>query len=233
MTIERPQSLTSIVISRVRNMIIDGELELGSLLSERRLADELNVSKTPVREAFAQLRNEGLVTIVPQSGVRVFTLSAKGVREMCEFRKALESASLAASIRNDPAALETDIREIVAKMQQTQDAGDQTAYLALDTDFHLAFFQHCGNQYLQGAYALYSGKIAALRTHLATKPKHTSMSFDEHKEMLVAINRRDLDELKAILDRHIGRTQETYEIGVEDIAAADAVKSTAKTRALP
>jgi DNA-binding GntR family transcriptional regulator len=93
MAIERPQSLTNIVISRVRNMIIDGELELGSVLSERKLAEELNVSKTPVREAFAQLRNEGLVTIVPQSGVRVFTLSAKGVREMCGSRKSRSSGS--------------------------------------------------------------------------------------------------------------------------------------------
>ena len=222
MAIERPQSLTNIVISRVRNMIIDGELELGSVLSERKLAEELNVSKTPVREAFAQLRSEGLVNIVPQSGVRVFTLSAKGVREMCEFRKALETAALVASLRNDPVALEAGIRVVVDKMKKTQEAGDQTAYLALDTEFHLTFFEHCSNQYLQGAYALYSGKIAALRTHLANKPQHTSMSFEEHKEMLIAINRRDADELKHILDRHIGRTQETYEIGVEDIAAADA-----------
>lgn len=230
MAIERPQSLTNIVISRVRNMIIDGELELGSVLSERKLAEELNVSKTPVREAFAQLRSEGLVNIVPQSGVRVFTLSAKGVREMCEFRKALETAALVASLRNDPVALEAGIRTVVDKMKRTQDSGDQTAYLALDTEFHLAFFEHCSNQYLQGAYALYSGKIAALRTHLANKPQHTSMSFEEHKEMLVAINRRDVNELKMILDRHIGRTQETYEIGIEDIAAADAIKVKAQQR---
>ena len=226
MAIERPQSLTNIVISRVRNMIIDGELELGSVLSERKLAEELNVSKTPVREAFAQLRNEGLVTIVPQSGVRVFTLSAKGVREMCEFRKAIETAALVASLKNDPAALEASIKAVVENMGKAQEAGDQPKYLALDTEFHLAFFEHCGNQYLKGAYALYSGKIAALRTHLANKPQHTSMSFEEHKEMLVAINRRDMARLEFILDEHIGRTQETYEIGIEDIAAADAAAST-------
>ncbi|NNU62833.1 GntR family transcriptional regulator [Ochrobactrum soli] len=222
MAIERPQSLTNIVISRVRNMIIDGELELGSVLSERKLAEELNVSKTPVREAFAQLRSEGLVNIVPQSGVRVFTLSAKGVREICEFRKAIETAALIASLRNDPVALESSIRAVVEKMKGAQDSGDQVAYLGLDTDFHLAFFEHCSNQYLRGAYALYNGKIAALRTHLANKPQHTKLSFEEHRGMLVAINRRDVDELKLILDRHIGRTQETYEIGIEDIAAADA-----------
>lgn len=230
MTIERPLSLTSIVTTRVRNMIINGELELGSTLSERGLAEELNVSKTPVREAFAQLRSEGLLTIVPQSGVKVFTLSAKGVREMCEFRKSLEGAALAASLRNDPASLENDIAKIVAEMEQAQTSGDQTTYLMLDTKFHLAFFEHCNNQYLQGAYALYSGKISALRTHLAMKPKHTSMSFDEHKEMLVAIGRRNIDALQSILDRHIGRTQETYEIGIDDIAAADAGKAQVASR---
>lgn len=69
-------------------------MPLGSVVTERKIAAELNVSKTPVREALAQMRNEGLVTIFPQSGVRVFTLSAKEVREICAFRKALEAAAL-------------------------------------------------------------------------------------------------------------------------------------------
>jgi DNA-binding GntR family transcriptional regulator len=90
----------------------------------------------------------------------------------------------------------------------------------MDTEFHLAFFANCGNAYLQNAYGLYAGKIAALRTHLADKPKHTQLSLEEHGEIVRAVRSNDVSGLIRILDYHIGRTQETYEIGIEDISKA-------------
>jgi len=218
---ERPKSLTSVVTDHVRTMIINGDVPLGSVITERKIAAELNVSKTPVREALAQLRNEGLVTIVPQSGVRVFTLSAREVREICAFRRALESAALTLAMQAHPKELAKALSAIVTKMEKALKLGDQRTYLTLDTDFHLAFFDWCENYYLRSSYALYSGKIAALRTHLANKPQHTSLSFKEHGEIVEAVRSGKVTALTDVLERHIGRTQETYEIGIEDIAAAD------------
>lgn len=217
---ERPPSLSSVVTDHIRAMIIRGDVPLGAAISERSISADLKVSKTPVREALAQLRNEGLVTIVPQSGVRVFTLSAREVREICAFRKILESAALETSMIVDPAGLLRDLEAIDERMREALSAGDVRGYLGLDTDFHLAFFANCGNAYLQNAYGLYAGKIAALRTHLANKPLHTQLSLAEHGEIVAAVRRRDVTALVGILADHIGRTQETYEIGIEDISVA-------------
>jgi DNA-binding GntR family transcriptional regulator len=219
--IERPRSLTAIVTEHVRDMVVNGDVPLGSALSERSIAAELKVSKTPVREALAQLRNEGLVSIVPQSGVRVFTLSAREVREICKFRRTLELAAVELAMEGTPQALERDLAAIVKRMHAVMKAGNQREYLRLDTQFHLTFFEHCGNSYLQNAYGLYSGKIAALRTHLAHKPKHTALSLQEHEEIVAAVAARDFAMLADVLNRHIARTQETYEISIEDIARAD------------
>jgi len=217
---ERPPSLSSVVTDHIRSMIIRGDVPLGAAISERSISADLKVSKTPVREALAQLKNEGLVTIVPQSGVRVFTLSAREVREICAFRKILESAALEISMTVDPAGLLRDLEAIEERMRKALSAGDVRGYLGLDTDFHLAFFANCGNAYLQNAYGLYAGKIAALRTHLADKPLHTQLSLAEHGEIVAAVRRRDATTLVGILGDHIGRTQETYEIGIEDISVA-------------
>jgi DNA-binding GntR family transcriptional regulator len=217
---ERPPSLSSVVTDHIRTMIIRGDVPLGAAISERSISADLKVSKTPVREALAQLRNEGLVTIVPQSGVRVFTLSAREVREICAFRKILECAALETSMTVDPAGLLRDLEAIEERMREALSAGDVRGYLGLDTDFHLAFFANCGNAYLQNAYGLYAGKIAALRTHLADKPLHTQLSLAEHGEIVAAVRRRDVTALVEILGDHIGRTQETYEIGIEDISVA-------------
>ena len=92
--IERPRSLTESALVQIRDAIVAGELGLGQPLSERALSEMLHISKTPVREALARLRLEGLVRIYPQRGACVFSLSAQEVVEMCELRLALESAAL-------------------------------------------------------------------------------------------------------------------------------------------
>lgn len=223
--IERPKSLTETVLEHLRDRIVSGEFALGCALSERQLAEELKVSKTPVRESLVQLRSEGLVTIRPQRGAFVFTLSAREVIEICEFRYAIESAALDLAITRNREALVDDIRKIVDQMKEARAKGNLKAYLKLDTEFHAAFFRHCDNHYLKDSYDRYSGKIAALRTHLAVKPMHTQLSFEEHQALRDVFAEGTWEEIKEILQAHIGRTKETYSESVEDIAAADAVKA--------
>lgn len=219
--IDRPKSLTETVLLRLRSAIVSGDLPLGAALSERQLAEMLNVSKTPVRESLVQLRSEGLVTIVPQKGVYVFTLSGQEVTAICEFRLTLEDAALRLAIQRDRSGLTKQMTEVVDEMADAQASGNVRRYLALDTDFHAAIFDHCGNAYLLDSYARYVGKIAALRTHLASKPMHTKLSFEEHVRILEAIRTETITGASEILLQHIGRTQRTYSSEVEDIAAAD------------
>lgn len=215
------------VLANLRSSIVHGDLELGQPLSERKLAEEFGVSKTPVREALAQLRNEGLVRIYPQRGAFVFTLSAREVAELCEFRGAVEAAAIRLAIARNPDAFAAGLALVVADMGAAHRRGDQRAYLELDTRYHAIFFEHCENGYLRDCYERNVGKIAALRTHLAFKPLHTKMSFQEHRQMLATIRRSDAAGTLAILDVHIGRTRETYSAEIDDIAAADRVLSEA------
>lgn len=215
---ERPQSLGALVTEHIRQMIVSGELALGESISERGISSQLNVSKTPVREALTRLKHEGLVTIVPQSGARVFTLSAQEVQEMCTFRRAIEFDALELAIEHDHEGLAEDLRHIEDQMQVAHGSGKVVEYLNLDTEFHMCFFKHCGNSYLKESYSQHLGKIAALRTHLSAKPNHTRMSLKEHGEIVDAVCRRDLETLKILLDKHIGRTQETYEDDISDIS---------------
>lgn len=223
---KRPKSLTEVVTHHVRTLIVHGDIPLGAAISERTIAAELNVSKTPVREALAQLSIEGLVTIKPQSGVKVFTLSAREVREICAFRQVLETAALTLAIQEDPQGLADALQNVVEQMDQAQSEADHRRYLELDNDFHQCFFDFCGNSYLTNSYVRYAAKIAALRTHLASKPRHTTLSYQEHGEIVTAIREGQRGAVLTILERHLGRTHETYEIGIEDIALADATSLT-------
>jgi DNA-binding GntR family transcriptional regulator len=219
--IERPESLTESTVKRIRQAIVSGDLGLGLPLSERQLADMLGVSKTPVREALAQLRREGLVRIVPQRGASVFTLSQQEVINICGLRQALEAYALRAAIERESRAFQAALAGIVDNMKAARAREDIKGYLNEDTRFHQCFFDYCGNQLMAENYEMFVGKIAALRTHLAHKPLHTELSFREHELMLDAVRQADAAAALAVLDQHIARTKETYALGVTDIAAID------------
>ena len=219
--IERPKSLTEIVLTKLRSQIIHGDLALGSALSERRIAEELRVSKTPVREALAHLKSEGLVHIYPQSGAHVLTFSAAEIVDMCDYRLIVETAGLKMAMAHNHKKLLDELTEIVQSMKKAHKTNATREYLEMDSAFHYAFFANCGNKHLHDSYNLYAGKIAALRTHLAVKPGHTKLSLKEHVLMLDIVKSGDVKKGETVLKDHIGRTRDTYSLEISDVAAAD------------
>jgi DNA-binding GntR family transcriptional regulator len=210
MALERPKSLRELALEHLRNSIIDGSLKMGQVLSERKISEELGVSKSPVREALAQLRDEGLVSIEPQKGARVFSLSEPEVTQICDFRQAIETAAFELALSRDPDGLAKDMQQVVNDMERERARGNEKGYLSLDTAFHQLIFEHARNDYLTASYTRYIGKIAALRTHLAKLPQHTDLSFDEHRKIAIAVREGNLDKIKALLKEHIDRTRQTY-----------------------
>lgn len=210
MPLIRPKSLRELALEHLRGKIVDGSLKMGQALSERSISDELGVSKSPVREALAQLRDEGLVTIEPQKGARVFTLTKHEVRQICDFRQAIEFAAFELALARNPKALAVDMARVTKEMAIARKKGDETKYLSLDTAFHQLIFQHCGNDYLSASYTRYIGKIAALRTHLSALPRHTELSFEEHVMLAEAAGKGDLANIRELLAKHIDRTRRAY-----------------------
>jgi DNA-binding GntR family transcriptional regulator len=216
MVIERPKSLRELATELLRDRIIDGTLKMGQSLSERSISEELGVSKSPVREALAQLRDEGLVIIEPQKGARVFSLTENEVFQICDFRLAIETAGFKLALERSSEALALDMDKVVAEMTKAQDT---RRYLQLDTRFHQLIFIHSRNDYLTACYDRYLGKIAALRTHLSSMPDHTRLSFEEHGMLAEAVRRRNLPKIEALLHEHIERTRTTYSQSVEMLGA--------------
>jgi len=210
MVLERPKSLRELALEHLRNSIIDGSLKMGQVLSERKISEELGVSKSPVREALAQLRDEGLVSIEPQKGAMVFSLSETEVTQICDFRQAIEIAAFELALSRGPSRLASDMERVVKEMGHERAKGNEKEYLALDTSFHHLIFEHAGNDYLTASYTRYIGKIAALRTHLAKLPQHTDLSFDEHQKITIAVRHGDMTEIKLLLTEHIDRTRQAY-----------------------
>lgn len=220
MVLARPKSLKELALEHLRDSIVNGTLAMGEALSERKISESLGVSKSPVREALAQLRDEGLVTIEPQKGARVFTLSVEEVTQICDFRQAIETSAFELAIARNPESLAKEMVLVVDDMTKAKKAKDNKKYLALDTEFHQLIFKWCGNVYLDASYSRYVGKIAALRTHLSTMPGHTDLSFQEHKELVTAVKEKDLGRIRELLALHIDRTRKSYALSISSAEQA-------------
>ncbi len=219
--IERPKSLCDIAVENIRNAIIQGTYELGEPLSEAMLVKSLGISKTPIREALSILKLEGLISVVPQKGTFVFTLSASEVAQLGHYRYALESTAMKMAMQQDPDKFVSNLLKLCARMDLAHEQGELREYLELDARYHWVIFDLCGNSYLQDGYRFVDGKIAALRTHLSHHPTHTEKSFHEHLQMANLLKMGKVDEAKSALYRHVTRGERSYADTVKDIAKAD------------
>lgn len=211
MKINQPKSLTEMVVARLRQAIVDGEIGLGENISEEKLAESFGVSRTPVREALAQLQLQGLVTVQSKRGSFVFTPTIQDVERICEYRKMLEVGAARIAISHNKGELLASLHSILVSMEQAIERGDVVVYGQLDTAFHQAFFDHCGNSYVCDAYQLVSGRIAALRTHL-TRPVASlrEQSFNEHHAFVELLNQEDFAGFERLVMQHVDRTGDIY-----------------------
>ncbi|MDO4287963.1 MAG: GntR family transcriptional regulator [Eubacterium sp.] len=140
--------LREIVFETIRNAIINGDLKPGQRLMEVQLAEQLGVSRTPVRESIRKLELEGLVKMVPRKGAYVTPMSIEDLKDMMEIRRALEAlaAELAAKNAND--ADVKKLRESNKDFEEAACANDETGIINHDIAFHETIYEATGNKRL-------------------------------------------------------------------------------------
>jgi DNA-binding GntR family transcriptional regulator len=132
------------VHARLRNAILNVRLLPGAGLSENEIAETLQVSRTPIREALQRLSNEALIHVVPQVGTFVARMDLTRIREALFMREAIECAAFE---RLPAQPLKTDLQALeraVADHRRAVRAGDMTATLAADDAFHRHLLEMAG-----------------------------------------------------------------------------------------
>ncbi len=200
--LHRPRSLAVLLADQIREMIVTGTLALGEQLSENTIADQLGVSRTPVRDAFARLQAERLVEIRPQRGTFVFHYDETELREICELREVLETGALRVALGRDRAALQA---ALWAQVEAAEQAADRSAraYQAYDTAFHETLVAASDNRELREAYARISGRVRAVRFRLTSTVEQVATSQRRHREIVTAMADGDDTAATALLGEHV------------------------------
>lgn len=205
--LQRPQLLTDMAVERIRQAIVDGQIALGSQMSEAQLALQLGVSKTPVREALLRLTAEGLVAVHPQRGSYVFRLAPDEVGQLCRYRAMIETAALREAFAAAPDALAREMARCVAEMKVAEKARDLKALARIDMDFHWQFLAHCPNAYLRAGYDVIRWQLVALRHR---SPIDNAVS--SHRVLVDAVTRGQLEQACTLLGAHVLENEPRYRV---------------------
>jgi DNA-binding GntR family transcriptional regulator len=172
------------LVDQIRDRIALGALALGSRVSDKDLASEMQVSRTPVREALLQLQVEGLIVVRPRSGTFVFEPSADDLSQICEMRSLMEVGALRMALDADPAHLVRSLTVPVAEAALALERQDYIRCEELDTAFHETLIGLSGNRYLIESYRSISSKVRALRSRLAQNHLRIATAIAQHRRII-------------------------------------------------
>lgn len=140
---------SAVVVPPLREAIIEGQLPPGTRLSESELARELGVSRTPVREALAQLERDGLMTIVARAGAFVRTVTVDDLTEIYETRMALETFAVQLVAQRLTPVGRVRLEEVLAEMRERVAHDDHIGYTAQLDRFYAIVMELAGNATLR------------------------------------------------------------------------------------
>ncbi len=186
---QRPHSVREAAYTHLRGAILAGALLPGARISEPGLAQELGVSRTPVREALQRLAQEGLVELLPGKGARVRVLSAEEVREVYDVRALLEGEAAALAAQN---ATEAELNRL-ERILQALDALPREAYvqqMQVDFDFHTALIEAAHNKTLARIYADLRSSLTLIRSFQQTLSQHPKTRA-QHRAIVSALKARN------------------------------------------
>jgi DNA-binding GntR family transcriptional regulator len=195
--------LRELVLEAIREAIKNGTLQPRERLMEIQLADDLGVSRTPVREALRKLEQEGFIVMVPRKGAYVSDLSMKDVADVFEIRAALDglAGGLAAERITDE-ELELMERMLVEKGEAINH-NDIDKLVEADTKFHEAMYMASRNERLSNIISNLREQIQRFRLTSLSVPGRREDSLKEHRELLEAIQARDVQLARQLAQEHI------------------------------
>ena len=191
------------VAQRLRQMLVEGRIAPGAKLNERELAELLNVSRTPLREAIKMLAAEGLVELLPNRGAIAVSLTEADVLNTFEVMAGLEAtAGELAAQRVTPQEL-AEIQAMQFEMMAAYTRRDLSAYYALNARIHNAINAAAKNPVLSTVYNQVNARLQALRFRSNQDGEKWKRAVKEHEKMIEALSARDGAAMREVLLAHL------------------------------
>ncbi len=208
--------LRELVCEKIRQAITSGIFTSGERLMEIQLAEEMGVSRTPVREAIRKLELEGFVVMIPRRGTYVADISIKDITEVYEIRTALDvlAAGLAAERINDD-ELET-MQRLLVEIGQYIEEDNIDKIVEIDSAFHDVLYQASRNERLVNIISNLREQITSLRGRSMHYPGRLSNTLEEHRAIVESLAQRDVEKAQQAARDHMENAEHTLLKAIEE-----------------
>jgi DNA-binding GntR family transcriptional regulator len=206
----RPRpSLYQEIADLIRDRIVEGILPPGSFVDELALAEELEVSRTPVREALKVLAFEGLVDLFPNQGSYVTEITAEDARQLIELLAQLEGFAGELACRHGGDDMLRSVARTHDEMVRAYHQGDKPTYFKLNQKIHDDIVAASGNRHLIEAHRHCTRRLRRIRYISNLQPTAWEQSVFDHEAMLKALTDRDAAAARRIMTYHAADIWET------------------------
>ena len=224
------QPLREVVCESLREAIRNGVLKPGERIMEIQLAEELGVSRTPVREAIRKLELEGYVVMMPRRGTYVASMSIRDINEIFEIRTALESLSngLAADHITDE-ELE-HLQRLLVIIGGYIKEGNMEKIVETDIEFHDTMYHAARNTRLVGIISNLRDQLTRFRTLSMSYPGRLEATLEEHRLIVEAIGQGDRKAASKAAERHMENSEKTLLKAMEIMDKKSETKTKARKK---
>lgn len=203
------QPAAALAYEAVKKLILDGEIAGGELISENALAQQLGMSRTPMRSAFQRLESEGWLTLYPKRGAVVTPVTTTEKREILEARVAIEAHAVASIPGDAREALRTELIEVAKSQSEAVPARSLTDFSELDVRFHRAIVAAAGNSVILGFYdSLRERQRRMVESSVHASAHATEAIGHEHLELAEIAARGDTQRFTTMLRAHLERVHD-------------------------
>jgi len=214
--IEGYELLSKKVYQVLKAEIIKGSLKPGTKLLEGKIAEQMGVSRTPVREALKELAAEGFAKMTPNQGIVINNISIEDLQEVLQIRVVLEglAARLAAKMIKEKEIKE--LEKILRKMEYYTKKGDILDFSRRATEFHALVVNACGNNKLIQIRKNLYDQAHRYRMGSLNNPGRLKYSLEEHRKIVEALKRKDSEQADRLSQKHIENVLENILSHEED-----------------
>jgi DNA-binding GntR family transcriptional regulator len=185
------KSLVQTIVENIEDRILIGELKPGERLTEKMMCDILEVSRSPLREAFRILENQGFLVNKARRGVFVSQLTQKEAIDIYTIRANLESLATYLAVKTENHDLVVSLRKILDEMKNAAECGDSKKFLENNFMFHETLVSSCNNGLLIEMLKRFNKQTARYRAKILSSPGKPAESIKSHEQLIDSIESGD------------------------------------------
>jgi DNA-binding GntR family transcriptional regulator len=197
------QNLHELTFQKLRSLLVEGSIAPGSKLNERELAEQLNVSRTPIREAIRRLAADGLVELIANRGAIAVQLNKEDVINTFDVIANLEGFSGELAAQNITDAALSELEAMHYEMMASYARRDLSSYYRLNLKIHNAINHAAANPVLSQLFMQVNARIEALRFRSNQDEVKWEKAVGEHQEMIDALKARDSVRMRQVMMNHV------------------------------